>query len=324
VKTVPFGATGLAVSNLCLGTMQFGWTADEAASNSVLDAFVEAGGNFIDTADIYSRWARGNPGGVSEEIIGRWLKARGNRDRLVIATKVRGQMWDGPDGEGLSCAHIERAVEDSLRRLQVETIDLYQTHWPDADTPLEETLTVFGELIAAGKVRYIGLSNSPTAHMAEALRLADEQGLPRFVSLQPHYNLVWREEYETNKAAFCTENGIAVIPYSPLEGGFLSGKYRRGEPLPRSARAAAARGFATDEGFAVVDALAEIAAARGTTVAAVALAWLLGRPAVVAPIIGANSPAQLADLLPAADLALSAEETAPLDAASAPFLSTDS
>jgi aryl-alcohol dehydrogenase-like predicted oxidoreductase len=319
MKHVPFGRTDLTASNLCLGTMQFGWTADEAASIAVMDAFVAAGGNFIDTADIYSRWSRGNPGGVSEEIIGRWMKARGNRDRLVVATKVRGQMWDGPDGEGLSRAHIERAVEDSLRRLQVETIDLYQTHWPDDGTPLEETLTVFGELVAAGKVRYIGLSNSPTAHMAEALRLADEKGLPRFASLQPHYNLVWREEYEASKAAFCVENGLAVIPYSPLEGGFLTGKYRRGQPLPRSARAGGVKRFLTDEGFTVIEALEEIASARGTTIAAVALAWLLTRPAVVAPIIGANSPAQLADLLPAADLALSAEEIAALDAASEPF-----
>ena len=319
MKSVPFGAADLIVSNLCLGTMQFGWTADEAASIAVMDAFVEAGGNFIDTADIYSRWSRGNSGGVSEEIIGRWMKARGNRERLIVATKVRGQMWDGPDGEGLSRSHIERAVEDSLRRLQIETIDLYQTHWPDDDTPLEETLTVCGELVAAGKVRYIGLSNSPTAHMAEALRLASASGLSRFVSLQPHYNLVWREEYESSKAAFCTENGIAVIPYSPLEGGFLSGKYRRDQPLPRSARAGGVKRFLTDEGFTVVEALAEIAAVKGTTIAAVALAWLLTRPAVVAPIIGANSHAQLADLLPAADLALSVDEIAALDSASAPF-----
>src|SRR3990170_3556411 len=162
----PFGTTDLRVSPICLGTMQFGWTADEHASFAVLDAFVEAGGNFLDTADIYSNWAPGNPGGVSEEIIGRWLKARGNRDKLVIATKLRGRMWDGPDGEGLGRAHIERAGEDSLRRLQVETIDLYQTHWPDEDVAIEETLAVFGELIAAGKVRHVGASNYNATQLA--------------------------------------------------------------------------------------------------------------------------------------------------------------
>lgn len=318
MKTVPFGQTDLRVSNLCLGTMQFGWTADEAASFEVMDAFVEAGGNFIDTADIYSRWWPGNPGGVSEEIIGRWIKARGNRNKLTIATKLRGQMWDGPDGEGLSRAHITRAVEDSLRRLQVETIDLYQTHWPDDNTPQEETFTVFAELIAAGKVRYIGLSNYRTGQLEEALSLAGK-GLPRFVSLQPHYNLVWREEYESRKMQFCADNGIAVIPYSPLEGGFLSGKYKRGGSLPSTPRASLNRKFMTDEGFAVTEALESIAGEKGVSVSAVAIAWLLHRPAVTAPIIGANSPAQLADLLPASELSLSDGDLQRLNAASVPF-----
>ena len=317
MKTTSFGSTDLEVTNLCLGTMQFGWTADEAASVAVLNGYVEAGGNFIDTADIYSRWSPGNPGGVSEEIIGRWMKERGNRGDLVVATKLRGQMWEGPDGEGLGRAHIERAVEDSLRRLQIETIDLYQTHWPDDDTPLEETLTVFGELVKSGKVRYVGLSNSPTEHMSEALRLAAENGLPSVISLQPHHNLVWRKEYEAHKAAFCEENGIAVIPYSPLEGGFLTGKYRRGEPLPDSQRAGGVKRFLTDDGFTVIEALQETASARQTTIAAVALAWSLTRPAIVAPIIGANSTEQLADLLPAGDLSLSADEVRALDEASA-------
>ena len=320
MKAVPFGKTDVRVSNLCLGTMQFGWTADEAASFDVMDAFVAAGGNFIDTADIYSRWWPGNPGGVSEEIIGRWMKGRGNRNNLIIATKVRGQMWDGPDGEGLSRGHITRAVDDSLRRLQVETIDLYQTHWPDDDTPLEETLTVFGELVSAGKVRYVGLSNYPTAMMTDAQRLAEAKKLPRFVSLQPHYNLVWREEYEANKMQFCVDNGIAVIPYSPLEGGFLTGKYKRGAgTLPNTPRAYTNRKFMTDDGFAVVEALEAIAAEKHATPSAVALAWLLRRPAIAAPIIGANSPAQLADLLPAADLALGEVEMRLLNDASEPF-----
>ncbi len=247
------------------------------------------------------------------------MKARGNRGSLVVATKLRGQMWDGPDGEGLSRSHIERAVEDSLRRLQIDTIDLYQTHYPDTDVPIEETLTVFGELIAAGKVRYIGLSNYTTSQMHEALQVAEAKNLPRFVSLQPHYNLVWREEYEKTKAQFCVENGIAVIPYSPLEGGFLTGKYRKGQPVPKSQRAGGARTFMTDEGFAVVDALDEIANANNTTIAAVALALLLTRPAITAPIIGANTPDQLVDLLPAAELTLTPDEIDRLTHASEPF-----
>ena len=323
MKKVAFGETDLNVSNLCLGTMQFGWTADEAAAFEVMDAFIEAGGNFIDTADIYSRWASGNPGGVSEEIIGRWMKARGNRNDVVMATKVRGQMWSGPDGEGLSRKHIERAVDDSLRRLQVETIDLYQTHWPDEKVPIEETLTVFDELVESGKVRYVGLSNYTTSQMEEALRVAGDKSLPTFVSLQPHYNLVWREEYEGRKMQFCESNGIAVIPYSPLEGGFLSGKYKRGEKPPKSQRAYNAKKFMTNEGFAVTDVLEEIGAAKQVSESAVALAWLLHRPAITAPIIGANSPAQLADLVPASELKLSDEDIARLDAASRPFTFKD-
>jgi aryl-alcohol dehydrogenase-like predicted oxidoreductase len=319
MKTVTFGKTDLKVSNLCLGTMQFGWTAKEDASFNVMDAFVEAGGNFIDTADIYSTWAKDNPGGVAEEIIGRWVKARGNRDKLVVATKVRGQMWPGPDGEGLSRKHIERAVEDSLRRLQVETLDLYQTHWPDQNVPIEETLTVFGELVSAGKVRYIGLSNYPTGLMQEALDVAGQKSLPAFVSLQPHYNLVWREEYESNKMQFCDTNGIAVIPYSPLEGGFLTGKYKRGEPAPKSQRAYGAKKFMNNDGFAVTETLAAIAAEKRVSSAAVALAWLLKRPAITAPIIGANSAAQLADLLPAGDLKLNDDDMSRLEKVSHPF-----
>ncbi|MEX1254396.1 MAG: aldo/keto reductase, partial [Dehalococcoidia bacterium] len=303
----PFGKTDLSVSPLCLGSMQFGWTANEKVSHAVMDAFVEAGGNFIDTADIYSNWSPGNAGGVSEEIIGRWLKARGNRDRIVVATKLRGQMWKGPDGEGLGRAHIERAIEDSLRRMQVETIDLYQCHWPDEDMPIEETLTVFGELVASGKVRYIGASNYTAGQLGEALRVAGEKGLPPFVALQPHYNLVHRVEFEGELASLCARDGIAVIPYSPLAGGFLTGKYREGEPLPTSQRAGQTKRHMTEQGLRVVAALDEFATARETTIAAVALAWLLAKPAVVAPIIGANTPQQLADLLPAAELRLNGE-----------------
>ena len=317
MNTTQLGATGLAVSNLCLGTMQFGWTADETASFAVMDAFVGAGGTFIDTADVYSFWADGNPGGVSEEIIGRWMKARGNRDSIVLATKVRGKMWEGDDGEGLARAHITRAVEDSLRRLQVETIDLYQCHWPDDKTPIEETLSVFGELIKVGKIRCIGGSNYSAAGLSAAIKAAADKSLPAFATLQPHHNLVHRKEYEVDLAAICASNNIGVIPYSPLAGGFLTGKYRRGQDLPASQRAdTVKKQYVNEEGFRVIDALDAVAGAHSTTVAAVALAWQLTRPAVTAPIIGANTPDQLVALLPGAELMLSADEVAALDAAS--------
>ncbi|MDP9238396.1 MAG: aldo/keto reductase [Chloroflexota bacterium] len=317
MKTIQLGSTDLIVSNLCLGTMQFGWTADESSSVSVLDAFVAAGGNFIDTADVYSRWSPGNPGGVSEEIIGRWMKARGNRGSIVLATKVRGEMWSGDDGQGLSRAHITRAVEDSLRRLKVETIDLYQCHWPDERTPIEETLTVFGELVAAGKVRYVGASNFGADQLADALGVVGAKNLPRFSTLQPHHNLVHRKEYEAELAALCVRENIGVIPYSPLAGGFLTGKYRKGQPLPKSQRAGRAKEYMTDQGFAVVEALDRNASAHAMSIPAVALAWELTRPAIQAPIIGANTPDQLEALLPAAELHLSTSEIESLDAISA-------
>ena len=317
MKTTTLGTTDLTVSNLCLGTMQFGWTADEDASFAVMDAYAEAGGNFIDTADIYSRWSPGNPGGVSEEIIGRWMKARGNRDGLTVATKARGEMWKGDDGEGLSRSHITRAIEDSLRRLQVETVDLYQCHYPDDKTPIEETLTIFGELIASGKVRYIGASNYSATQLAAALDAAAAKGLPRFATLQPHHNLVHRKEYEAGLAALCKREGIGVIPYSPLAGGFLSGKYLKGQPLPESQRAGRAKEYMTDAGFGVIEALDAVAKAHGVSIPAVALAWEMTRPAIDAPIIGANSPEQLAALLPASDLLLTDAEVSSLDGASA-------
>lgn len=314
------GTSDLRISDICLGTMQFGWTTDEATSFDVMDAFAEAGGNFIDTADIYSNWFPGNPGGVAEEIIGRWMKARGNRDAIVVATKLRGRMWNGADGEGLSRAHITRAVEDSLRRLQVDAIDLYQCHWPDENTPIDETLTVFGELVASGKVRYIGASNYSAEQLRQALDVARANSLPQFVSLQPHYNLVHRSEFETALAALCEREKIGVIPYSPLAAGFLTGKYRKGADVPASARADRIKGrYMNDKGFAAVDALESVADAHSTTIAAVALAWLLAQPAVVAPIVGANTRAQLADLLPASDLRLTPEEMRALDSASSGF-----
>ncbi len=311
------GRTGLKVSEFCLGTMQWGWTADEAASFAVMDAFVEAGGNFLDTADIYSRWAAGNPGGVSEEIIGRWMQARNNRRQIVVATKARARMWDGPNGEGLSRVHLIQACEDSLRRLQTDYIDLYQTHSYDADTPIEETMMAMDTLVRQGKVRYVGCSNYPAWRLTHALWASDGHQLARYDSLQPHYNLVNRAEFERELKDVVETFGLGVIPYSPLAGGFLTGKYRRDQPTPASARAEGVRRYMNDKGFAVVDKLDEIAKARNLTVLQVALAWQLNLSYITAPIIGANTVEQLQESLGAAGVTLSDEEMAALNEVSA-------
>ena len=312
------GRTGLKVSALCLGTMQFGWSADEAASFAVMDAFAAAGGTLIDSADVYSRWHPGNPGGVSEEIIGRWMQARGNRGAIVLATKARGRMWEGPNGEGLSRTHLIRACDDSLRRLQTDYIDLYQTHSFDAETPIEETLETMTELVRVGKVRYIGCSNIPAWRLALALGASERRQLARYDSLQPHYNLAYRDEFERELQDLCVDQGIGVIPYSPLAGGFLTGKYRRGDPAPASARAdGIQKRYFNDHGWAVLDALSVVAAEHNAAPATVALAWMLARPGIAAPIVGANTPEQLAASLDAADMTLSADQIAQLDVASA-------
>lgn len=312
------GRTDLKVSELCLGTMQWGWTADEATAFAVMDAFVEAGGNFIDTADIYSNWVAGNPGGVSEEIIGRWLRARGNRDQIVLATKVRGTMWEGPTGEGLSRTHIMTAAENSLRRLQTDVLDLYQSHWFDANVPIEETLRAFDDLVQQGKVRVVGCSNYPADRLREALTVSMEFGLARYDTLQPHYSLVHRMEFEHELRVLCLRENIGVVPYSPLAGGFLTGKYRRNEPVPDSARASSVqRKYLNNEGYTVVEALQELGAPRGKTVAQMALGWQLSQPVISAPIIGANSINQLNDSLGAVGLRLTDAEMQALDAASA-------
>ena len=312
------GRTGLKVSELCLGTMQWGWTADETASFAVMDAFVAAGGNFIDTADVYSRWAEGNPGGVSEEIIGRWMQARGNRRQIVLATKVRGVMWDVPNGEGLSRGHIMTAVEDSLRRLQTDHIDLYQTHWYDAGTPIDETMRALDDLVRQGKVRTVGCSNYPAWRLAKALWASDKLGLARYDSIQPHYNIAYRAEFERELKPLCEAEGVGVIPYSPLAGGFLTGKYRRDAPVPDSARASAVqRRYLNDKGFTILEALEKLGQARGKSIAQMALAWQLSQPVITSPIIGANSVEQLNDSLGAVGVRLSEEEMKALDAVSA-------
>jgi aryl-alcohol dehydrogenase-like predicted oxidoreductase len=307
------GRTSLKVSAICLGTMQFGWTADEALSQRVLSAAWEAGINFIDTANIYSRWADGNPGGVAEQILGHWMKQNAiPRDRLVLATKVRGNMGAGPDDEGLSHRHIMKAVEDSLRRLQTDTLDLYQAHWPDAATPIEETLRAFDDLVRQGKVRHIGVSNYVAWELMQALWTSDRNGLVLFETIQPHYNLVHRDEFERELAAVCQTYQIGVIPYSPLAGGFLTGKYRR-NLVAHSARAGAVKRYFTEQNWALLDKLDEMAKQKNASISQIALAWLLANPLITSPIIGANSLEQLKDNLAAVEMHLTATEKKTLD-----------
>jgi aryl-alcohol dehydrogenase-like predicted oxidoreductase len=313
------GRTGLKVSTICLGTMQFGWSTDEPDAHRIMSRAVELGCNFFDTADIYSRWVQGNPGGVSETHIGNWLASgTARREGVVIATKVRGRMGEGPNDEGLSRGHIMNAVEASLRRLQTDYIDLYQTHWPDDDTPLDETLGALDDLVQSGKVRYIGCSNYPGWLLTKALWLSDVRGLARYDSVQPHYSLVHRAEFERELQAVCLDQGVGVIPYSPLGGGFLTGKYRRDSELPSSARAQGVqRRYMNDRGFAAVDKLEEVGRAHDSTIAQTAIAWCLANPAVTSAIIGANSIAQLEDTFKGAEVTLTAEEKAALDAVTA-------
>jgi len=313
------GRTGLKVSELCLGTMQFGWTADEATAQVVLSAAFEAGINFIDTADVYSRWAEGNPGGVAESIIGRWMKqANIPRDQLVLATKVRGKMGPGPNDEGLSRRHILHAIDASLQRLGVDYIDLYQTHSFDDKTPIEETLRAMDDLVHQGKVRYIGCSNYPAWRLAEALWTSQVNHLVRYDSLQPHYNLVRRAEFERELAEVCRAYGLGVIPYSPLAAGFLTGKYDRDQAEPESARLGGVkRRYFNDQGWAVHEAVKNLAGQKGKSISQVALAWLLSNPVITSPIIGPRSLEQLQDNLGAVGFRLSSEDMTSLDQVSA-------
>ena len=309
------GTPDIKVAPLALGGNVFGWTADEGTSFAVLDAFVAAGFNLIDTADVYSAWAPGNSGGESESIIGKWLAKTGNRSKVVIATKVGLEM--GPGEKGLSRAYIRRAVERSLNRLRVDTIDLYQAHRDDEATPLDETLGAFGELIAAGKVRAIGASNYSAARLAEALRVSREKNLPRYVCLQPGYNLYDRAGYEAELEPLCRAEGIAVIPYYSLAAGFLTGKYRSEADLEKSPRGAKVKGYLNDRGAKILAALDRVAARYNSTPGKVAIAWLLARPTVTAPIASATSVEQLRDLLDATRLALEPDAVKELSDASA-------
>ena len=295
--------------------MQFGWSADEEASFAVMDKALELGYNFFDTADIYSAWAPGNKGGETETIIGNWLAGgRARRQDLIIASKVRGKMGEGPNDQGLSRQHILNAIEASLERLQTDYIDLYQVHWPDEETPLEETLMVLNDLVRAGMVRYIGCSNYPAWLLTKSLWISDSLGLARFDSLQPHYSLMHRAEFERELQPLCLDQGIGVIPYSPLAGGFLTGKYRQDAELPDSVRAEGVkRRYMHEQGFTAVDRLEEIGRNHQASIAQTAIAWVLANPTVSSAIIGANSVEQLVDTTAGADISLTAEEKQILD-----------
>lgn len=312
------GRSGLQVSPLCLGGNVFGWTADAATSFSLLDAWLDAGFNFVDTADVYSSWAPGHSGGESETVIGQWLKAGGaaKRSRLVLATKVGKPM--GPQRRGLSAAYINAAVDASLRRLQTDHIDLYQSHEDDADTPFEVTLDAFDRLIKAGKVRAVGASNYGAARLAQALQSSADNGLARFESLQPLFNPIDRAVFEEELQPLCVAQGVGVINFYGLAAGFLTGKYRRAEDAALSTRGpnVVAR-YLNERGLRVLAALDAVAARHGASPAQVALAWQLQRPGITAPIASATSLTQLAELVAAAGLQLLPEDHAAIDAASA-------
>jgi aryl-alcohol dehydrogenase-like predicted oxidoreductase len=302
------GKTGLSIAPVVFGGNVLGWTLDEKRSFEVLDAFVASGFNAIDTADVYSAWAPGNRGGESETLIGRWLRARpGRRNQVVLFTKV-GSDLGGPGQKGLSRRWIEQAVEGSLKRLGVEAIDLYFSHWPDPETPCEETLRAFEALLRAGKIKAIGASNLDAAQLGESLRVARDQGIPAYQVLQPEYNLYDRGAYEGALSELCVAEGIGVVTYYSLASGFLSGKYRSAADLEKSVRGTGVRKYLTARGTAILSALDEVAGRHGAQPAEVALAWLMTRPGVVAPIASATSPAQVDRFVRAAELTLSGED----------------
>jgi len=313
------GRSGLEVSPICLGGNVFGWTVDESMSFRLLDAWVDAGMNFVDTADVYSRWVAGHAGGESETILGKWFRQSGKRNRVVLATKVGKPMGD--NDKGLSKLYIRRAVEASLRRLKTEVIDLYQSHDDDAATPLEETLTTFADLIKEGKVRAIGASNYNGSRLGLALETSKRLGVPRYESLQPLYNLVERENFERELEPVCREHGIGVINFYALASGFLTGKYRSQADLGKSVRGSGAGKYLNERGLAVLGALDAVAANVGATPAQVALAWQIARPGITAPIASATSPAQLAGLIDAAALTLDTPSIELIDRVSRPTAS---
>ncbi|MEU8851051.1 aldo/keto reductase [Streptomyces sp. NPDC048564] len=307
------GSSDLEVFPLCLGGNVFGWTADEPQSFAVLDAYTEAGGNFIDTADSYSAWVEGNVGGESETVIGDWLKARGNRADIVIATKVS----QHPDFQGLTAANIKAAADASLRRLGTDHIDLYYTHFDKPEVPVEEIVGALDELVKAGKVRNIAASNISAKRLEASLAFSDREGLARYVALQPHYNLVSRDTYEGELQNLAERQGLAAVPYFALAAGFLTGKYRAGTAVDSPRAQGAGKHAETERGRRVLAVLDEIASAHAVPVATAALSWLAAQPTVTAPIASARTPEQLPALLGVAELTLTEEELGRLTAASA-------
>ena len=308
------GSSDLQVAPIMLGGNVFGWTADEETSFRILDAFVDAGFNFIDTADMYSTWIPGHTGGESETIIGRWLTRSKKREQVVLATKV-GKEVPG-SGEGLSRQRILHCAEDSLRRMQTDYIDLYQSHDDDEKTPLAETLEAYGELMKEGKVRFIGASNYGAARLDEALRLAEQGAQPAYVSLQPSYNLYDRSDYETDLEALVKKKGLGVIPYASLASGFLTGKYRSEEDLEGRERGSKVSKYLNERGFRILETLDEIAKRLNATPAQVSLAWLMARPGITAPIASATSVEQLSEILGSTDVKLEQSDIVDLDSAS--------
>lgn len=312
----PLGRSGLQVSPLAFGGNVFGWTVDEALSFRLLDAWLDAGFNFVDTADVYSSWVPGHSGGESETIIGKWLRQTGKRNRVVLATKVGKPMGEGK--KGLSPAYIREAVDASLKRLKTDHIDLYQSHDDDAEMPLADTLGAFADLIKAGKVRAIGASNYSAPRLADALDVAEREGLPRYESLQPLYNLYDRAVFEDALEPLCLERGVGVINFYALAAGFLTGKYRSEADAAKSARGAnTTKKYLNPRGLRILAALDAAANAHGATPGQVAIAWQIARPSITSPIASATSQKQLDELVAAASLALDAETIAALDAASA-------
>jgi aryl-alcohol dehydrogenase-like predicted oxidoreductase len=311
----PLGKSGFGVAPLAFGGNVFGWTADEAMSFRLLDQFVEAGFNLIDTADSYSRWVSGHQGGESETIIGRWIARRGRHDDVVIATKVGSDMGQGH--KVLRKDYILQAAEASLRRLKLDCIDLYQSHWDDANTPFEETLEAYDRLIRDGKVKAIGASNYSAARLAQALEVSGATGLPRYATLQPHYNLYERSGFEGELQELCVREDLGVISYYALAAGFLTGKYRAEADFKKSARGAGMKKFLNPRGTKILDALDSVCARVHATPAQVSLAWLMSRPGVTAPIVSATHPEQLREILHAVAIRLDADAVRMLDAASA-------
>ena len=309
------GASDLEVTPLCFGGNVFGWTADEKTSFALLDAFVDAGFNFVDTADTYSRWVAGHEGGESETIIGKWIKSRGSRDKVVIATKVGMDM--GPAGKGLKAAHIRKSVEQSLQRLQTDHIDLYYSHKDDPETPLEETLQAHADLVSQGKVRALGASNYSAQRLREALDVSKRLSLPRYEVLQPEYNLYARSGFEAELEPLCREAGLGVAPYYSLASGFLTGKYRSEADFGKSPRGGRMSAYLNERGRSILSALDEAADEHHATPAQVAIAWLIARPGLTAAIASATSVEQLQELMGAARLELDPDTIALLDAASA-------